>query len=54
MIGPVELLIVLLVVVLLFSSHKLPDVMGDIGKAVSRLKQGLQGKDDPGDGDRKG
>jgi TatA/E family protein of Tat protein translocase len=54
MIGPLELLIILLVVVLLFSSHKLPDVMGDIGKAVNRFKQGVSGKDDPEDRDRKG
>ena len=53
MVGPLELLIILLVVVVLFSSKKLPDVMGDLGKAVSRFKAGLQGKDDPGDHDRK-
>ena len=29
MVGPLELLLILLVVVLLFSSRKLPDVMGD-------------------------
>jgi TatA/E family protein of Tat protein translocase len=53
MIGPIELLIILLIVVLLFTSHKLPDVLGDLGKAVTRFKQGLQGKDDPDDRDRK-
>lgn len=54
MIGPLELLIVLLVVVLLLSSRKLPGVLGDLGKAVSRFKAGVQGKDDPDDRDRKG
>ncbi|MBL8689083.1 MAG: twin-arginine translocase TatA/TatE family subunit [Rhodospirillaceae bacterium] len=49
MIGPLELLIVLLIVVVLFSSKKLPDVMGDLGKAASRFKQGLKGKDESGD-----
>jgi TatA/E family protein of Tat protein translocase len=53
MIGPLELLILLLVVVLLFSSRKLPDVMGDLGKAASRFKAGLKGKDESGDPDRK-
>ncbi|MBM3549506.1 MAG: twin-arginine translocase TatA/TatE family subunit [Alphaproteobacteria bacterium] len=53
MIGPVELLITLLIIVLLFTSHKLPGVMGDIGKAVTRFKQGMSGKDDPEDRDRK-
>lgn len=50
MIGPLELLIVLLIVVLLFSSRKLPSVMEDLGKAASRFKAGLKGKDDSGDG----
>lgn len=54
MIGPLELLIILLVVVVLFSSRKLPDVMGDLGKAVSRFKAGIKGKDEPDDRDRKG
>ncbi|MSP50572.1 MAG: twin-arginine translocase TatA/TatE family subunit [Alphaproteobacteria bacterium] len=54
MIGPLELLIILLIVVVLFNSRKLPDVMADIGKSVSRFKQGLKGKDDPDSPDRKG
>jgi sec-independent protein translocase protein TatA len=53
MIGPIELLIVLLIVVVLFSSAKLPDVMGDLGKAVSKFKAGLKGKDEPDDPSRK-
>ncbi len=53
MIGPLELLIVLLIVVVLFNSRKLPDVMSDLGKAASRFKQGLKGKDESGDPDRK-
>ena len=50
MIGPLELLVVLLVVVVLFSSKKLPDVMGELGKSIARFKAGLKGKDDAGDG----
>jgi len=50
MIGPLELLIVLLIVVLLFSSRKLPSLMEDLGKAASRFKAGLKGKDDSDNG----
>lgn len=53
MVGPLELLIVLLIVVVLFSSGKIPDVMGDIGKSISRFKAGMKGKDDPDDPGRK-
>jgi TatA/E family protein of Tat protein translocase len=51
MIGPLELLIVLLIVVLLLGSRKLPSVMEDLGKAASRFKAGLKGKDDQGRSD---
>jgi TatA/E family protein of Tat protein translocase len=49
MIGPLELIIILFVVVLLFSSSKLPDVMGDLGKAIGKFKEGLKSKDEPDD-----
>jgi TatA/E family protein of Tat protein translocase len=50
MIGPLEFLIVLLIVVLLLGSRRLPSVMEDLGKAASRFKAGVKGKDDSGDG----
>lgn len=40
-----HLLIVLLVVLLLFGPGRLPKLMGDIGKGVRSLREGLKGDD---------
>lgn len=39
-------LIVLVVVFIIFGAGKLPKVMGDIGKGVRSLKEGLKGEDE--------
>jgi sec-independent protein translocase protein TatA len=41
----VKLLLILLVVLLLFGAGRLPRVMGDLGKAVRALKEGLKEED---------
>lgn len=39
-------LIILLVVLLVFGAGKLPKVMGDLGRGVRSLREGLKGDDD--------
>jgi sec-independent protein translocase protein TatA len=47
-VGPAELLIVLVVVLLLFGSKKLPDLARGMGQAASEFRKGLHfGGDDP-------
>ena len=41
-IGMGELLLILVIVFVVFGAGKLPQVMGDIGKGVRSLKQGLK------------
>lgn len=41
-----HLLLVLVVVFILFGAGKLPKVMGDIGKGVRNLREGLKGEDE--------
>ena len=40
-----HLIVVLLIVLLLFGAGKLPRIMGDIGKGVRSLREGLKGED---------
>jgi sec-independent protein translocase protein TatA len=44
--GVFKLLLILIIVFVVFGAGKLPQVMGDIGKGIRSLKEGLQG-DDP-------
>jgi len=50
-IGPWQLLAILVVVLIVFGAGKLPRVMGDIGKGVRSMKQGLKGDESDSDGD---
>lgn len=47
-----HLLVLLLVVFVLFGAGKLPRMMGDIGRGIRSLKQGLKGEEgeEPGAG----
>ena len=44
-------LIIVLVVVLLFGSRKLPELGSALGRGMHAFKKGLEGKDDPKDKD---
>lgn len=44
-IGVWELVLILIIVLLVFGAGKLPKVMGDIGKGIKSLKDGLKGSD---------
>ena len=41
-----HLLLVLIVVFILFGACKLPKVMGDVGKGIRNLREGLKGEED--------
>jgi sec-independent protein translocase protein TatA len=41
-----HLLLVVIVVFILFGAGKLPTVMGDLGKGVKNLREGLKGEDE--------
>jgi sec-independent protein translocase protein TatA len=46
-----HLLLVLIVVFVVFGAGKLPRVMGDLGKGIRSLRDGLKGDDDSGKND---
>lgn len=50
-VGPVELLIVLLVVLLLFGSKKIPDLARSLGQASREFRRGAGGSDDANQAD---
>ena len=43
--GVFKLLLILIIVFVIFGAGKLPQVMGDLGKGIRALKDGLQGDD---------
>jgi len=50
-IGPWQILIVLLIILIIFGAGKLPKVMGDLAKGVKNFKSGL--KEDETDTDER-
>jgi sec-independent protein translocase protein TatA len=40
-----HLLLVLIIILVLFGAGKLPKVMGDIGKGIKNMREGLKGED---------
>jgi sec-independent protein translocase protein TatA len=44
--GPVELLVILAIVLLLFGSKKLPDLAKSLGKSTKEFKKGMRDSDD--------
>jgi sec-independent protein translocase protein TatA len=40
-----KILLILVIVFVVFGAGKLPSVMGDIGKGIRSLKEGLKGED---------
>ena len=46
MLGPTEILIIVLVVLLLFGGKKIPELMRGLGRGVREFKDGIEGKDD--------
>lgn len=46
-VGIWQLVLILIVVFVIFGAGKLPKVMGDVGKGVRNLREGLKGEDEP-------
>jgi len=47
--GPVELLLILAVVLVIFGPRKLPEIGSAIGKAIQSLREGLKKKSSDGE-----
>ena len=44
--GPMELVVIFLVVLLLFGGKKLPEIGRALGEGIKEFKKAIQGKDD--------
>ena len=42
-----HMLLILIVVFVIFGAGKLPKVMGDVGKGIKNLRDGLKAEDEP-------
>ena len=49
-IGPMELLIILAVVVIIFGVGRLPEVGGALGKSIREFRRAVREEDGPGSG----
>ncbi|MAX03980.1 MAG: twin-arginine translocase TatA/TatE family subunit [Dehalococcoidia bacterium] len=47
--GPTELIIILVIVLLIFGAGKMPQIGGAMGKAIRNFKSGIASKDDAAD-----
>jgi sec-independent protein translocase protein TatA len=47
-IGPTELIVVLVIVLIVFGPKRLPEVGRSLGRGARELKQGLRGPEAPG------
>jgi TatA/E family protein of Tat protein translocase len=47
MIGPLQLLIILLIILVLFYSNRLPSLMRDLGRGVAKFKRERRDDDRP-------
>ncbi len=45
-VGPLQLLLIVLVILVIFGAGKLPKVMGDLGKGINSFKKGLKDDED--------
>lgn len=48
--GPLELVIILVIVLLLFGVGRIGKIAGEVGKGIREFRQGLAGDDDKKDG----
>ena len=45
--GPMELVLILAIVVVIFGASKLPQLGKGLGEGISNFRDGLKGKDEP-------
>ena len=50
-IGPLELIIVLVIVLVIFGPKRLPGLGRSLGTGIREFKDSISGKDEPGDGE---
>ena len=50
-IGTQEILVIALIILLLFGGKKIPELMKGIGKGVKSFKDGMNGIDEPSEGE---
>ncbi len=43
--GPTELILILLIVVMLFGSKKIPEIMDGLGKGIKSFKKAMEGEE---------
>jgi sec-independent protein translocase protein TatA len=43
--GPMELILILLIVVMLFGAKRIPEIMGGLGKGIRSFKKSIEGVD---------
>lgn len=49
MLGPTEIILIVLVVILLFGGRKIPELMKGIGQGMREFKKASRGEDAPAD-----
>jgi sec-independent protein translocase protein TatA len=52
-VGPTQLLLIALVILLLFGGRKIPELMRGLGQGMKEFKDASSGKDDKGEGSDK-
>lgn len=50
--GPTELIIILVIILLLFGAKKLPDLAGSVGKSIKEFRKGAAEADEDDDASR--
>jgi sec-independent protein translocase protein TatA len=50
-VGPTELLLILLIVIIIFGARKLPDLGKSLGEGIKNFKKSIDNKDKPKEGE---
>ena len=53
MLGTWEIILIVLVMLLIFGGKKIPELMRGLGKGVRSFKDGMNGKDESSEGEKK-
>ncbi|MBO5880322.1 MAG: twin-arginine translocase TatA/TatE family subunit [Paludibacteraceae bacterium] len=53
MLGTWEIILIVLVILLIFGGKKIPELMRGLGKGVRSFKDGMNGKDESSEGEKK-
>ena len=44
--GPLELVLILVIIFIIFGAGKLPQILGSVGKSIRSFREGQSGEDD--------